>query len=650
MGIQAAPPTFQAALLQLSVCMLLSPLAASAVAYMAPLLAERFGSRLRRRLLQEVLRKDQAFFDRSPKGDLVGRLTLDVATLQTTLADLLGQRGIRSLLEVLGPMIIIAVKHPLMAVITCAVTPLLSQAMRSVVVRSTELSYQRQAVASGALEFASNRLSHVQTVQVFGQQEREAASFRGLTAEGYRVAKQYAVYQGLVEGAGRLAVNVGTISLLGFGGLLVLQGKLTLGGLLSYTVFNLFISLGLSQLAASLGDLGKAIGALERISDLLTPHEHTGAEARVSVSTAATAGRRTADAAPSHADVTIHGQDRASGSSGMKGVGPHGSGTVAATGVCRAEQGSAVAGGVAAGVEAANGMHGVTAEGTGDDPSSTGPSASDAPQGRSNGSSSSSNNGSSPGAGYLQPSSSGGCELQLRDVWYRYEGRDDWALRGLSLTVPPGSTLALVGPSGGGKSTVASVLLGLYQPTLGEVVVGGEVMQEADNWKRVRGRIAAVMQQPMLMSGSVAQQIGYGRPEATQKEIETAARQANAHSFILDLPQGYDTPVGERGHSLSGGQKQRLAIARALLCQPQILVLDEVTSALDVESELAIDATLAQLEGCTKLVIAHRLSTVRSADCIAVVKDGQVVESGRHEELLGLRGGVYRRLVTAAEL
>ncbi|GAB4822090.1 hypothetical protein N2152v2_009136 [Parachlorella kessleri] len=638
-GLGSAPPTFRRALLQLAVCLVLSPIAGATVGYLAPLLAERFGSRLRKHLVQEVLRKDQAFFDRTSKGDLIGRLTLDVATLQNTLSDLIGQRGLRSLLEVLGPMLIIAWRQPVLAIITCCVTPVLSRALRSVVVRSTKLSYERQEVASAALEFASERLSHVQIVQVFGQEEREAAGFRELAAKGLRVSNSYAMYQGLVEGAGRLAVNVGTIALLGLGGLLVIRGQLTVGTLLSYMVYNLFISLGLSQLAASLGDVGKAIGALERISDLVVPASAgQGSSAVAVVGAGAPVGTAAAESAAQvdTGNGLISGGEHGHGGAAVSSW--DGAGSVAQDAEVRPpslnahggrkEQTPAING---SSISGSGSMEGAATSSNGTVPA---PPATLAP-------------GQEPAAASprQQP-----LELALRDVWFRYQGRDDWALRGLSLTVPAGSTLALVGPSGGGKSTVASLLLGLYQPTRGEVVVGGEPMRGQGDWERVRHRIAAVLQQPMLMSGSVAQQIAYGRPDATFEEVVAAAKQANADGFIRELPQGYESPVGERGHALSGGQKQRLAIARALLCRPQVLVLDEVTSALDVESEVAIDGTLAQLEGCTKLVIAHRLSTVRSADQIAVVVDGQVVEQGTHEELVAVKGGMYQRLILAAEL
>jgi subfamily B ATP-binding cassette protein MsbA len=243
-----------------------------------------------------------------------------------------------------------------------------------------------------------------------------------------------------------------------------------------------------------------------------------------------------------------------------------------------------------------------------------------------------------PGALPVPPLRQG---LQLKEVRFSYGPRR--ALEGLSLELPVGKVTALVGPSGGGKSTVTSLLLRFEKPQEGQLLLDGV---DADCYQAtsVRAQFALVTQEPLLFSGTVLDNLRFGRPDATNEEVESAARVANADGFIRNLPQGYETLIGERGVILSGGQRQRLCIARAVLSRARVLVLDEATSSLDPESEREVQAALAAvLPGRTALVIAHRLSTVTGADVIHVVEAGRIVESGAHAELLQA-GGRYAAL------
>jgi ABC transporter fused permease/ATP-binding protein len=235
--------------------------------------------------------------------------------------------------------------------------------------------------------------------------------------------------------------------------------------------------------------------------------------------------------------------------------------------------------------------------------------------------------------------------LRFKDVDFSYPSRPDViVLRGFELAVDPGEVVALVGPSGAGKSTVASLVPRFYDPTGGRITLDGTDLVRFDP-RSLRRKIGAVMQEPILFAESIADNVRYGRPDASDEEVRRAARAANAAIFIEEFPEGYDTLVGERGVRLSGGQKQRIAIARAVLKDPRILILDEATSALDAESEHLVHEALDRLmKGRATIVIAHRLSTVRNADRVVVLDQGMVVESGTHDALMGA-DGLYRRLV-----
>ena len=234
--------------------------------------------------------------------------------------------------------------------------------------------------------------------------------------------------------------------------------------------------------------------------------------------------------------------------------------------------------------------------------------------------------------------------VEFRDVSFTYPARPDRAaVHRLSFRVEPGETVAIVGPSGAGKSTVFSLLLRFYDPDAGAILVDGVDIRRADP-REVRDRVAIVAQDVAIFATSVRDNIAFGRPEASDAEIEAAAEAAFADTFIRRLPEGYATQVGERGVTLSGGQRQRLAIARAILRDAPILLLDEATSALDAESETLIQEALDRLKrGRTTMVVAHRLATVLKADRILVVEDGSIVEQGSHDSLVR-QGGTYARL------
>jgi ATP-binding cassette subfamily B protein/subfamily B ATP-binding cassette protein MsbA len=231
-------------------------------------------------------------------------------------------------------------------------------------------------------------------------------------------------------------------------------------------------------------------------------------------------------------------------------------------------------------------------------------------------------------------------ELTFEGVGFEYRaGRP--VVSDFGVTVPSGSVVALVGRSGAGKTTVTDLVARFHDPTAGRILLNGTDIRDF-RLGTYRDLLAIVQQDVFLFDGSVRDNIAFGRHDATDADVEDASRRANAHEFIVRLPEQYDTPIGERGVKLSGGQQQRLAIARAILKSPQILILDEATSNLDTESEQLIQASMTGLlAGRTTFVIAHRLSTVHRADLILLMADGHIVERGTHEELMDARGTYY---------
>jgi ATP-binding cassette subfamily B protein len=244
---------------------------------------------------------------------------------------------------------------------------------------------------------------------------------------------------------------------------------------------------------------------------------------------------------------------------------------------------------------------------------------------------------------YSTPAAAGGSLIACSDVEFGYAGGDR-VLDSLSLAADMGQVVALVGPSGGGKTTILKLLMGFYPAAAGGVSMAGRPLGEY-SLAELRRLIAYVPQDAYLFAGTVAENIRQGKPDATMAEVEAAAKASNAHDFIMGFEQGYETLVGERGTHISGGQRQRIAIARAILKDAPILLLDEATSALDTESERLVQEALEKLmSGRTTVVVAHRLSTIQNADQILVIAGGKVAEAGRHDELLALPNGIYRRL------
>lgn len=234
--------------------------------------------------------------------------------------------------------------------------------------------------------------------------------------------------------------------------------------------------------------------------------------------------------------------------------------------------------------------------------------------------------------------------VTFKDVTLTYTEDSDSALKNISFDAPPGKTIGLIGSTGSGKTSITQLITRFYEPESGEVLIDGRPVSDYD-LKILRNHIGFVLQESFLFSTSIKENIAYGNPDATDEQIIDAAKRAQAHDFIMEMPKGYDTLLGERGMGLSGGQKQRIAIARAICVDPSILVLDDATSAVDMETEFEIQKALKEvMKGRTSFIIAHRISSLKHADEILVLEDGIVIERGTHDELLMKENGAYRRI------
>ncbi len=518
-----APFDFDTAAIVLIVLFLIGSVFGMLRSWLYTLAGERVVARLRTDLYAAIIGQDVAFFDQTRTGELTNRLASDTSVLQNTVTVNISM-ALRFGVGAIGGIALLAWMSPTLTAVALAVVPVVAvgATLYGRVIRN--LSKDVQDALARSTEVAEETIAGVRTVRSFAREPAEVARYGAAVDDSYRLAAKRALAVGVFQGASGFAGYTAIALVVWYGGRMVTEGRMTVGDLTAFLLYTLMVAMSLGALSGLYADFMRAIGASQRVFQLLdhrSPLEAAGGEVLQEV----------------------------------KGA------------------------------------------------------------------------------------------LELDGVSFRYPSRPDIeVLRGVQLSLPPGQVVALVGPSGSGKSTVAALLARLYDPDEGEVRVDGHPLQGLDP-RAWREHVGTVAQEPILFAASIADNIRYGRPGASEADVRAAARAANAEAFVDAFPDGFDTLVGERGVRLSGGQKQRIAIARAVLKDPAVLVLDEATSALDSESEHLVQEALDRLmEGRTTLVIAHRLSTVRDADRVVVLDQGAVQEQGTHDELLA-RDGLYRRLV-----
>ncbi len=497
----------------------------AAQVYLLSATGERVVATLRQDLFAHLVRLSPGFFTERRTGELISRLSADVAMLQSVMSHQVSEFARQSLFLV-GGIAMLMLTHTRLTATTLAVVPIVVGAAWVFGRQLRKASTGVQDRVAEATATAEEAFSQIRTVQGFTREGLESDRYHAHLVDVVTAAIRRARIRGAFFGVITFFSFGGIVAVLWQGGRLVLGGALTPGALVSFLLYAITVAAAVGALASLFGSYQDAVGAAKRVFELL--------------------GERPTVAEPEHPKRL-------------------------------------------------------------------------------------------PRAGSRR------ADVRLERVSFRYAPEHPEALHEVSFRIAPGETVALVGPSGAGKTTVAALLPRFWDVNAGRIVIEGIDVRDLA-LEELRGAIGIVPQEPTLFSGTVRENIAYARPEATEADIVAAARAAHATEFIERLPKGFDTRVGERGVKLSGGQRQRLAIARVFLKDPAIVILDEATSSLDSESERLVGEAMEELlRGRSTLIIAHRLSTVRRADRVVVLDRGRVVEEGSHSDLLA-GGGVYAKL------
>jgi subfamily B ATP-binding cassette protein MsbA len=495
---------------------------------------ERVIASLREDVFGHIVRLSPGFFTEHRTGELTSRLSTDLTLLQSLLSTWVSELS-RQTLFLVGGITLLTITHPELTRTTLAVVPLvvgIAIVFGRLLRRASKGVQDRIATAMAG---ANEALSQIRTVQSFHREADETRSFGAQLSDVVTAAIKRAWLRAAFFGVVGFIAFAGVVAVLWKGGEMVVSGTLTPGALVSFLLYAITVAAAVGSLASLFGSYQEAIGAAERVFELL--------ETKTEVAEPAD---------PMPLQRPVRGQ------------------------------------------------------------------------------------------------------VRFEKVRFRYGPELPEVLRDISFEIGPGEVVALVGPSGAGKTTVANLLPRFWDVTSGRITIEGTDVRRLA-FADLRGAIGIVPQDPALFSGSVRENIAYARsitdgPPPSEEDIIGAARAAHAFEFIERLPRGFETTIGERGIKLSGGQRQRIAIARVFLRNPAVVVLDEATSSLDAESERLIEAAMEDLlRNRSTLIIAHRLSTVRRADRVLVLDHGAIVESGRHQDLV-VSGGLYSRLYRASEL
>jgi ABC transporter fused permease/ATP-binding protein len=484
---------------------------------------ERIVARLREQVYRRILDQELAFFDAHRTGELISRLTSDTTVVQNAVSSNVS-KALFSLAQALGALAFLTYTSARLTLLMLAVVPAMAFSAVTYGRRQRRLARDVQDALADATEVAEETIAGIRTVRAFAAEPAEGSRYARALGKAMALARGRIIAGGTFMTVASFSSYAAAALVFWYGGRLVLRDQISVGQLASFLMYTHILAFSLGGLGDLWTEFMRAIGAAERVFELI-------------------------DREPT---IPFHGGETPARADGA----------VTLAGVC-----------------------------------------------------------------------------------FSYPTRAQvTVLDEVDLRIEAGELVALVGPSGSGKSTVASLLLRFYDPLEGRVLLDGRDVRALDpRW--LRAQVGTVAQEPVLFSTSVAENIRYGRPSASDAEVEVAARAANAHTFVSQFPQGYQTLVGERGVQLSGGQKQRVAIARAVLKNPRLLILDEATSALDSESEHAVREALERLmRGRTTLIIAHRLATVVGADRVVVLDRGRIVQSGPHARLVA-EEGLYRRLM-----
>jgi ATP-binding cassette subfamily B protein len=493
--------------------------------YLVSWIGERVVADLRRQVFDHLVHLHPGFYENNRSSEIQSRLTADTTLLQSVIGSSLSM-FLRNALMVIGGVILLFFTNPKLTSIVVVALPLVVAPILIFGRRVRSLSRESQDRVADVGSYVSEALGQIKTVQAYNHQEQDKRRFAKTAEDAFETARKRILQRSWLITLVIVLVLGAVAVMLWVGGMDVIAGRISGGELAAFVFYSLIVGSAFGTLSEVIGEMQRAAGAAERITELLQARSEITAPA---------------------ADL-LQLPERISG------------------------------------------------------------------------------------------------RLALENVTFAYPSRPERnAIDGLTLAIEPGETVALVGPSGAGKSTMFDLLLRFYDPQQGRVLVEGLPAERLDPLD-LRRCFAWVSQTPALFFGSVEDNIRYGNASATIEQVEAAARIAHAHAFIQQLPQGYQTHLGDSGMGLSGGQRQRLAIARALLADAPILLLDEATSALDAQSEHLIQQALPTLmKGRTTLVIAHRLATVQNADRIAVIDQGRLVAIGTHQQLIA-SNPLYARL------